>query len=89
LYGSDLELSNLDGLAESKTLSVTGKERGAIYMVGRAVYASLFKNASNSNTQVSAISVNTTDLLSNPVVLNAVKEAANLLRERDWSLSII
>lgn len=91
LYASDVTLNEMRGTAGSKTLSVTKKQRAAIYLTARAIYASFYKNAAATQptTSVGDISGGQTDLMSNPIVLGAIKEAAQLLRERDWTRSII
>ncbi len=89
LYGGEeVSLSNLSGTAGSKSLSCTEKQRGAIYMAARNIYASIYKNAANTNVG-GAVNISSTDLLSNPTVLASIKEAAILLREVNYSRSII
>ena len=89
LYGEDLDLSNLSGTAGSKTVAVTSKKRGAIYLFARAVYATFWMNASNANVGIGGLSVTLGEVMGNPITFGALKEAAQLLRERDWTRSII
>lgn len=89
LVGVDLELANMSGAAGSKTLSATSNQRGIIYFAARAIYASFWKNAGNQNVNVGGIGLTNMDLMSNPVVLNVIREAANKLHEADWSRAII
>ena len=90
LYGEDVNIQNMQGTEGSKTLSVSQKKQGAIELVARAIYASFEKNAANNQTaSVGGVNISVADLMSNPEVLRSVKEAAQLLRERDWSRAII
>lgn len=97
LYGRlDPELSNLTGTAGTKSLSCQSRERGAIYMVARAIYASFFKNAAGTvSAALGPQSSSSSDLMSNPAVQKAVMDAATSLQtsdaeeERDWSRSVI
>lgn len=90
LYASDVTLGDMHGTAGEKTLTVSKKQRAAIYLTARAIYASYYKNAmAEQSVGIGALSVSQADMMSNPVVLGAIKEAAQLLRERDWSRSII
>lgn len=87
---ADLELSNLQGTVGSKSLSVTSAQRGAIYFGARAIYASFWKNAANETGGIGALnSANSGDLMSNPVILSAIKEAALILQDLDYSRAII
>jgi len=82
LFG-DLDLSNMGGTAGSKTLSVESKQKGAIFLVARAIYYSFFKGV--ETTTVGGLTVTSPDLLSNPAVVSAVKEAARRLVEIEVS----
>ena len=84
----NLELSNMQGTAGSKTVGATSKERGAILYVARAIYSSFYQNASTS-TSISGMSITITDVLSNPVVAETVQRMARKLHEADWSAAII
>lgn len=85
-YGK-LEISNLHGTAGSKTLSVDSKTEYAIYLIAHAIYKSFYKGITSAS--VGGISVTTEDLMSNSAVLESLKEAAQNLREMDWSRAII
>lgn len=90
LYGENINIPNMQGTAGSKTLSVSQKKKAAIEFAARAIYASYEKNAANATPTVSALSLASNgDLMSNPTVLAAIKEAAHLLREKDWEKAII
>ena len=77
LHGADL--ANMTGTAGSKTVGLEGKERGAVFMVARAVYYSFCKGV--DQTSVGGMVVSSPDLMSNPNVLRTVKEAARKLTE--------
>ena len=90
LYGEDINISNPQGTTGSKSLTVSQKTKAAIELAARAIYASYWMNAANKNSAISTLNGTTVgDLMSTPAVLAAIKEAAKLLRERDWSRSII
>lgn len=86
LFGK-LEISQLHGTAESKTLSVNDKTQFAIYLVARAIYYSFYKGITSAS--VEGVSITPLDLMSSPAVLESLKEAARNLRETDWSRAII
>lgn len=80
LYGN-VDLPNMSGSAGNKTLSVESKQRGAIYLVARAVYYAFFKGIETSTA--GGLTVATPDLLADPTVVQTVKEAARRLVEVD------
>jgi len=81
LFGA--ELSNLGGTAGSKTVSVESREKGAIYFVARAVYYGFYKGL--ESVAPGGVAITSSDLMSNPAVLETVKEAARQLTEMDVS----
>jgi hypothetical protein len=100
LFNKDLDLSNMQGDAGSKTLSVDSRVRGAILLVANQIYLSIFRVGSSSGASgssstsyglgglsysQSASSNITSSLLNNPEVLTAVKEAASQLSEIEVS----
>ena len=90
LFGEDINISNMQGTVGSKSLTVNQKKKAAIEYAARAIYASYEKNAKNTPSGgVGQVTYSNLDLMSNPVVLGAIKEAAQKLRERDWNKSII
>ena len=80
LYGN-IDLSNMSGTAGAKTVSLESREKGAVFIVARAIYYSFYKGVESST--VGGLAVSTPDLMSNQTVLAAVKEAARLLSEID------
>jgi len=77
LHGA--ELPNMTGTAGSKTVSLESKERGAMFLVARAVYYSFYKGL--EQTQLAGLATSSPDLLSNPNVLSTVEKAARRLTE--------
>ena len=84
----NLELSNMQGTAASKSVGVTSRERGAILYVARAIYSSFYKDAPTTAV-IAGLSVSTTDVLSNAVVMHTVEAMARKLHDADWSHAII
>lgn len=75
----NLNIDRLTGTAGSQTAAWTSQELGAVTAVTRAVYASYYKNAANTNTSISSLSVSTADLMSNPTIWTAIKTIATEL----------
>lgn len=85
LYGhGNLGIGNMAGTAGTKTLSVDSETKGAVYLVARAIWYGFYMHL--ESVAISSLSVSTPDLLGNPTVLDAVKEAAQLLVEADISI---
>ena len=79
LYGADLP--NMTGTAGTKSLSLESKEKGAVFMVVRAVYYGFYQGL--NAVAISSLSVSTPDLMSNSAVTAVIKEAGHLLSEVD------
>lgn len=79
LYGA--ELANMGGTAGSKTVSLESKEKGAVFIVARAIYYGFFKGVETST--IGGLTVSSPDLMSNQAVLASVKEASRRLTELD------
>ena len=79
----DVQLSNMSGSAGSKTVTLTSKQRGGVFLVARAVYYSMFKELENVN--IGSLSVDATDLLSNPTVVKVLEDVANRLQVDDYT----
>ena len=77
LYGADL--ANMTGTAGSKTVGLESKERGAVFHVARVVYHSFYKGIDQA--VVNGLAVSSPDLMSNPSVVQTVREAAHKLSE--------
>ncbi len=70
-------IPNMSGTAGTKTLSVTSAQRGAVFLVVRAVYYGFQKDLTGKT--VGDISIQPADLLSNPKVLETIQLAATRL----------
>lgn len=73
-------LSNMAGTAGSKTITLTSAEKGAVRRIFRVIYASWHKNADNTNVGVSSLTMNYTDLMSNPTVMQMIEDTATALK---------
>jgi len=79
LYGA--AISNMTGDAGEKTVTVTNKEKAAIFIASRAIYHGFYKEISTAT--VGGLAVSNTDLMSNPEVLKTIKEAAHRLEQHE------
>lgn len=81
------DLSNMSGDEGSKTLTVTSRERGAIFFVAHAIYPSLTRGGSGPSGSYGPLNLTVKDLLSDPTILAAVDQAAEKLKQvdTDWS----
>jgi ABC-type glycerol-3-phosphate transport system substrate-binding protein len=83
IYGAGI--TKMSGTAGSKTVTLTSSQEAAISFIGRAIYASYYKNASNENSGVQSLTLNTaTDLMSNQTILSMAKNIASQLRTRSF-----
>lgn len=78
----DVQLSNMSGTEGSKTMTLTSKERGGVFLVARAVYYSMYQNIETASG--GGITVSATDLLSNPTVVETVEKVANRLQADNY-----
>jgi len=77
LYGA--AITNMTGDAGEKTVTVTSKEKAAIFIASRAIYHGFYDRITNAT--VGGLAVSNTDLMSNPEVLKTIKEAAHRLEQ--------
>ena len=89
LYGGEtLSFKHLSGMPGSKTLMVPPRIRAAIYLAARAIYQSDQREVAGEEPSAATI-----NLLSNPSVLTAVKEAVAMLKSQaesiNWADAII
>jgi hypothetical protein len=82
IYGAGI--TKMSGSAGSKTVTLTSSQEAAVSFLGRAIFASYYKNASNSNANVAPLSVSYTDLMSNQTFLSTAKNLAGQLRTRSF-----
>ncbi len=70
-------ISNLSGTAGSKSGSYTSAQVGAIMAVAQQIYSKHFKNADNSNAQISGLGLTYS---SDNQLLNFARQLANQLK---------
>lgn len=73
----DVQLDNMAGLAGAKTVTLTSKQRGGVFLVARTIYYAMYKNVQAIG--IGGLTVSASDLLSNATVVKTVKEVANRL----------
>jgi hypothetical protein len=56
------ELSNMSGTAGSKTVTLTSKQRGGVFIIAREIYQKFYKDA-GSHATISGLSLSASDLL--------------------------
>lgn len=78
IFGCDVPI--MTGTAGSKTVTYTSAQKGAVFQGARIMYASFYKNASNTNISASNMSLTSTDLMSNSTVWNMLKDIAVALK---------
>ena len=86
LFGATL--SNMTGETPgSKTVTLTSKQRGAVFHAARAIYYGFFKEIKVAST--GGVTVSVTDLVSNPEVVKTIKEAAKRLEAKDTGIPFV
>jgi len=80
LYG-DADLANMGGATGSKTLNLESKQKGAVFVVARAIYYGFYNEPGSQSFQGQGGSM--PDVMASPAVMLAVKEAARQLAELD------
>ena len=85
---AQLDMSNMAGTAGSKTLNVTSPQYAAVLHVFRTIYHSYYKPLEVDSINPTNV-LNPPDLLSNPVILESVREAARLLQEPEYSRAFL
>jgi len=76
---SDVDISNMTGIAGSKTVNLESKQKAAVFIAARAIYYSFYKGIETGS--VGGLVVSSTDVLSNPSVQRAIEKAARRLTE--------
>lgn len=80
-YGAPT-ITNMAGTEGSKTVTLTSKQQDAVLDVARIIYSSYYENADGTlNTNVGGIGLSSQDMMSNPTVLQAIKDIARCLRD--------
>jgi hypothetical protein len=80
LYGAP-DLANMSGTAGTKTLSLTSKEKAAVFLVARDIYYGFFED--KESVSVGGVSVTTSDVLSNAELKATIQLAAKKLQHAD------
>lgn len=78
LFGA--ELSNMSGSEGSKTVTLTSKEKGAVFIAARAVKHGFYDSIGNA--MIDGLSISVTDLASNTEVMNTIRQAAQRLQQK-------
>jgi len=78
---ADLPLSS--GTSGSKSVSLESEEYAAVFDALRAIYYGCYKGI--QTTSVAGMTVTSADLMSNPAVIEKIKEAARRIAEFDVS----
>lgn len=81
IYGANLD--NMAGGAGSKTVTLTSKQRGAVFAVARMIYESYYKGLSNVN--VGSMALTKPDLMSNPALLKRIEQIGHKLRMESYA----
>lgn len=76
VYGN-LSISNMSGAAGSKTVTLTSKQRGAVFMVARALYYSDYRSQIISS--VGGVSITPMSITENPMWERFLSRAARQL----------
>jgi len=80
LYGANI--SNMAGdTPGSKTVTLTSKEKAAVFIVARAIYYGFYREVTTAS--VAGLAVGPADLMSNPQVLQIIREAAKRLEQHE------
>jgi hypothetical protein len=69
---------NMTGTVGSKSVSLTSKQKGAVWTVARAVYYGFYKNLDVAT--ISGMAITTHDLLADANILKLVRDQAEALR---------
>jgi hypothetical protein len=75
---SNSGISNMSGAAGSKTVTLTSAQRGAVFMVGRALYYSSYRNQVTVATPA-GVGLAPVAILENPTFERLLYKAASML----------
>lgn len=78
----DVQLSNMSGTAGSKTVTLTSKERGGVFLIARIIYHSFFKDIDSSSGP--GYSESRRDIMGDPVIMATAEKIANRLQADDY-----
>jgi len=81
LYGATT-IANMSGTAGSKTVSLTSKQKGGVFLVARDIYYGVFKGI--ENITVAGLAVTISDVLGNPTIARTIETVARRLTTVDF-----
>jgi len=70
----------MTGAEGSKTVTLTSKEKGAVFIAARAIKYGFYNPIAGG--AIEGLSVSVSDLVSNPQVMNTIKQAAARLQQK-------
>ena len=76
LFGAEA-IDNMSGDAGSKTVTLTSKQQGGVFLAAQIIYEQMFKD--RGNVGIGGVTVTTADLLANPVVMSTIEKIAKKL----------
>jgi len=83
LYGAEA-ITNMTGLAGSKTVTLTSKQRGGVFHLARTIYHEFFQTRETAG--LGPMSVSSVELLANPTIMLAVEKIAKRLKTVDFAV---
>ena len=86
LYGG-LQLAQMGGTAGTKTFGCDIPTQGAVLIASRAIYYGFFERIKTAS--LSGLTLGVADLMSNPIVVKTIRDAATQLVQKDWYRAII
>ena len=81
LYGAEA-IDNMAGSGGSKTVTLTSRQRGGVFLLARVIYHEFYKH--KKNVSVGGVTLTVTDLLSNPTVMSTVEKMSKKLSTVDF-----
>jgi hypothetical protein len=85
VYGADL--SNMTGDAGDKTVSLTSKERGGVFIVAREIYEKFYQPSGTVTT--GSVSVTVTDLVNDTAMLELLEKIGSKLSASSVGVAFI
>jgi len=74
-------ITNMSGVAGEKTVTVTSKEKAAVFIGARAIYYAFFKGIESA--VIAGQSITKSDIMSNTEVMNTIRQAAKRLEQHE------
>ena len=79
LFGA--AISNMTGDEGAKTVTLTSKEKAAVFVGARAIYYGFYKGI--DNLALAGLSITESDLMGNSEVMNTIRQAAKRLEQHE------